>query len=161
MSVRVPIWGRDPTSPRRRLVVVGSFLIDSRDAVFVGAWRWSSYGRYIGRWESSTKRVVLLHRELLGLTPNDGVVVDHINHDGFDNRRINLREVTAAENGLNRRTGYGVSTFQGVTLQGDRWRARVRYRGQSWSRSFGTEEEAAAAALVARAAVMHTFREAA
>lgn len=45
---------------------------------------------------------VRMHRELMGLPPNDPREVDHKNGDGLDNRRRNLRIVTKAENGANR-----------------------------------------------------------
>lgn len=43
-----------------------------------------------------------LHRLLMGCP--DGLVVDHINGDGLDNRRVNLRICTRTQNGQNRRS---------------------------------------------------------
>ena len=54
-----------------------------------------------GDW--STARMIYLHREIMN--PDDGMVVDHINGDGLDNRRENLRIVTHQQNALNRRRG--------------------------------------------------------
>ena len=33
----------------------------------------------------------------------DGVIVDHINHNTYDNRKINLRICTISQNGMNRK----------------------------------------------------------
>ena len=60
--------------------------------------------------------------------------IDHINGDRGDNRIINLREVTRAENLKNKRP-YKCSVYPGVWWQKDRstWRIRVgiKYIGQS------------------------------
>jgi hypothetical protein len=56
-------------------------------------WRaeWCSFPRKGGKWRvaSRAKRPVYLHRFLLGADPDE--VVSHVNGDGLDNRRANLR----------------------------------------------------------------------
>ena len=42
-----------------------------------------------------------MHREILKVS--DGLVVDHINHNGLDNRKANLRPASRLENSRNRR----------------------------------------------------------
>jgi hypothetical protein len=50
--------------------------------------------------------------------PN-GTIVDHINGDILDNRRENLRFVTASENAINSRHTVGKSGYRGVICPGD------------------------------------------
>lgn len=42
-----------------------------------------------------------MHRDVLGLVPKDGVVSDHINGNGLDNTRSNLRKTTPHQNAMN------------------------------------------------------------
>lgn len=58
-------------------------------------------------------RHVKMHR--LILNPPDALTVDHINHDTLDNRRQNLRAVTAEANAQNRR---GADRDNGVGIRG-------------------------------------------
>ena len=74
-------------------------------------------------------RPVYLHREIM--QPPPGMVVDHINGDGLDNRRANLRVVTQSTNILNQRRSVG------VCRRGDaKWYAYVTVHGRQ--RSLGT-----------------------
>lgn len=59
-----------------------------------------------------------MHREVLGLAPGDGVFCDHINGNGLDNRRENLRRATPQQNAHNIRSSYNQKRggFVGVHL---------------------------------------------
>lgn len=69
----------------------------------------------------------LLHRWLLDVP--DGMEVDHIDHNGLNNKRSNLRICSRAENSQNRKGAYSNSTsgFRGVHWHKatGKWRARV------------------------------------
>jgi hypothetical protein len=85
-----------------------------------------------------------MHRRLLPAA----LIVDHINGNGLDNRRSNLREATTAEN-MRNRSGLAIdntSGYRGVHWRKDRqkWRAWicVDHRGRHLG-LFGTAEEAA------------------
>lgn len=58
---------------------------------------------------------VRMHRFILKLNISDKRQIDHINHNGLDNRRCNLRIGTNAQNSMNRRKSKGyTSRFKGV-----------------------------------------------
>ena len=82
-----------------------------------------------------------MHREILGKIP-EGYVVDHINRNGLDNRKKNLRICTVSENLLNRPKYRGHSQYKGVSWhkKSQRWRATFRGKDIGW---FLNEKEAA------------------
>jgi hypothetical protein len=77
------------------------------------------------------KRVTLiyLHKEIIKVP--DGMVIDHINYDGMDNRCANLRAATYPQNMYHRRKRSGAkhSKYKGVCWKKDRrkWLARIAY----------------------------------
>ncbi len=66
-----------------------------------------------------------MHREILGLKYKDGKVSDHINGNGLDNRRSNLRVCTASQNAWNRRSNSKCG-YRGVRKFFHRWQARIQ-----------------------------------
>lgn len=118
-------------------------LIDAADAALVSRWKWRaarSGATFYAR-SGSFDRQIWMHRVLLNAP--DGVEVDHINGDGLDNRRVNLRLCVHAENGASqRRPKNNTSGFKGVYVLEGLWAASVggRYLGR-----YDTPEEAARA----------------
>ena len=79
--------------------------------------------------------------------------VDHINGDRADNRWSNLRDVSASVNTQNQRRAQrgNRAGLLGVSLEGGRYRARVRLNGTNQHMGlFDTPEEAHAAYLEAK-----------
>ena len=71
-----------------------------------------------------------MHRYLLSV--EDGVLMDHINGNGLDNRRTNLRVATNAENVRNsRKRTRTASQYKGVKREGDYWTAKIAMDGKS------------------------------
>jgi hypothetical protein len=64
----------------------------------------------------------------------DGKVVDHINHNGLDNRRANLRVVSQISNTWNSRQGrrFGSSQYKGVSWakRRSKWVATISTNGK-------------------------------
>lgn len=133
-------------------------LIDADDRAIVALYNWHfnaelgyAYGnvRFEGR-----KKVIPLHRYLMRPPPD--LEVDHINGDRLDNRRKNLRLLTADENKTNLKPYSGSSTgIRGVSLKKSNsnrpYLARVNCGGKVvFRQSFASLEEAAQAAAEAR-----------
>lgn len=80
--------------------VVAHTKVDPIDASWLRNWRWSvNPDGYAYR---VSGRTLPLHRVLLGLMDAPRwVMSDHINRDRLDNRRVNLRPATPAENRAN------------------------------------------------------------
>jgi hypothetical protein len=130
-------------------------LLDSSDAEHFGQHRWSCgpHGTAV-RAKDGRSEVVLMHREIMKATDRS-VQVDHRNHDQRDNRRLNLRITTNAENNQNRAGAYRDSTskYRGVWWDRSRgrWSADVRVGDMRFRLGrFDNEEEAAEAARECR-----------
>ena len=125
-------------------------IIDAADALKIASWNWYALAKptavYAVRGDTSTgkRREVRLHRAIM--TGLDGLEVDHINGDGLDNRRSNLRAATHAQNSRNSRTPKNnTSGFKGVILDKPtgKWRAQIRLDGaQKHLGYFVTPEDA-------------------
>ncbi|HHV63853.1 MAG TPA: hypothetical protein GXX46_02065 [Peptococcaceae bacterium] len=93
----------------------------------------------IGRGKS---RKVILHRWLM--QPAPGMLIDHINHNGFDNRRSNLREVTQSENQQNRKQPIGRTGYRGVYKKGNGYKVEVTVYGKRIYLGYYSDPETAA-----------------
>lgn len=84
-------------------------LVDDEDYERLSAHRWYArsgantyYAERRGPRDANGKRATYsMHRTALRLGPFDGTVVDHINRDGLDNRKANLRLTDKSGNALN------------------------------------------------------------
>jgi hypothetical protein len=133
----------------------GFALIDEVDLPLIEGKRWSSLKHHATYYATAALKqankapYIRMHRLIMGAGP--GQVVDHINGNGWDNRRANLRLCLPHENQKNRglyRTANKTSRFKGVSYQplSGMWTAvihnekKVHYLG-----SFAKEVEAARA----------------
>jgi hypothetical protein len=125
-------------------------LIDAPDAHLVAgaAWHAVSSRRTFYACHRIGSRVLRMHTILTGWP-----LVDHVNGNGLDNRRANLRPATFAENARNRRRPKNnTSGFKGVSWnrrQGQ-WQSYITADGKRRHLGFhGTAETAALAYDVA------------
>jgi hypothetical protein len=96
-------------------------------------------------------RTVQLHTFLTGWP-----YVDHVNGNGLDNRRDNLRPATRAQNQRNaRRRIDNTSGFKGVSINRGRWQAVIRAGGTPRNLGRFDDPESAARAYDAAARELH------
>ena len=97
---------------------------------------------------------IFVHRLLLGDMP--GMVIDHIDGNGMNNVRANLRHCTPAQNAQNSRIRvHSSSGLKGVMFEScgggyRRWRATVVCAGKRHRQYFDTSEQADAWARAKR-----------
>ena len=123
-------------------------IVDPEDYERLMMWKWhatrSNSGWYARR--STNPGRVLLHWEVMGIEYKGRL--DHINRNGLDCRRSNMRICDHAENLRNRRAWGPTSRFRGVCWdkQANRWRASITRGGICTSLGcFSSEEDAARA----------------
>jgi hypothetical protein len=122
--------------------------VDEEDMAFLAShkWRIGPQGYLVRTVKGGT---VLFHREILGLSVGDGIVVDHIDGDRLNNRRSNLRLCTRAENTRNQRLSCkNTSGYKGVTFNkaNGKWTSQIMLnKKRKHLGSFNTPQEAYAA----------------
>jgi hypothetical protein len=138
--------GADP-SVRRVPVGHGLFaLVDAADYEEVSRHRWHTIrkGSKVYACCHQGRKLVSMHRMIM--RPRTGYVVDHIDGNGLNNRRCNLRECTARQNRANTRPRGGSSRFVGVYRRRDKWVAGLQYRGKYYYLGLFKDEVEAAKA---------------
>lgn len=134
--------------------------VDDRHYARLSKWRWYAvpdkntlYAVRSFRARGKTSHVKM-HREVLGLKPGDGVVVDHLDGNGLNNVERNLRKATRAENSHNRKVNRSC-VYKGVRPSGyGTLRARIQVDGRRIELgTYNSLEEAAWA--YDRAAIKH------
>lgn len=128
------------------------FFFDEEDYEIIQKYRWhvDSNGYVIAKKENKSYK---MHRVVLGLTVNDKVEVDHINHNKLDNRKNNLRIVTRSQQCMNtRKRKNNSSGIKGVyKMTGyEKWCAQINASGKRiYLGSFNNKEDAINARLEA------------
>jgi len=109
-------------------------------------WRMSEHGSYAVTTVKSKN--IRMHRMILGLTVTDLCHVDHVDGNGLNNCRSNLRVADAQKNAWNRRLSVRnvSSQYKAVGRKNTgKWEVRVRSGERCWCGSFESEELAARA----------------
>tara|TARA_R110000787_G_scaffold42047_3_gene103398 strand:+ start:423 stop:920 length:498 start_codon:yes stop_codon:yes gene_type:complete len=124
-------------------------IIDAADAPLVEGHNWNAHknGNTVYAKRRSGAGVFLLHRVIMEAPCQ--LSVDHIDGDGLNNMRCNMRLATHAQNMKNRRINCNsTSGFKGIYFnkQSGKWMARIRFNEKSnYLGLFALPEEAYAA----------------
>lgn len=140
----------------------GTALVDDEDFESLNRFKWrrsdQGKGHYAvrneGVYKLGTFKLILMHRAIKDA--QKGQILDHINGNGLDNRKDNLRFCTHAQNMQNQRSKNvaGTSRYKGVHWhpRGNSWRARIVVNKKSISGGCYAIEADAAKAYDALAA---------
>jgi len=111
--------------------------------------KWTSYAAR----RDSNRKVVRMHRIIMNTPP--GLFTDHINGNGLDNRKCNLRVCTLSQNNRHRRKGAGPtsSRFKGVSIRRptNNWQAAICFNSKDINLGYFEDEIEAAKAYDAKA----------
>lgn len=98
-----------------------SAIVDSEDFERLNQHLWTvtvhngvKYAKRMINAGNGKRKHVYMHHEIL--QPREGMITDHKNRNGLDNRKNNLREVTFSQNLQNSKLRGGKSQYRGVFL---------------------------------------------
>lgn len=127
-------------------------IIDDEDYVLLSNYIWyakkdkNSWYAAANKYDEAKHTIIKMHQIILG--KRKGYVIDHINGNGLDNRKENLRFVTRSQNKMNQQNTYGSSKYKGVSWHKNakKWTSYIRHNGKLTHLGlFSSEEEAARA----------------
>lgn len=137
--------------------VKGVAIVSDEDYESLSRYKWyikpSKHTSYASRWDKG--RNVLMHRQILGIANSPSQVqTDHINRNGLDNRRENLRVVDQSLNNVNRGMQRNNSSgHRGVYFAKhmNKWKAQIKTKGKMTHIGYFSDKQEAAKAYNAKA----------
>ena len=109
-------------------------LVDDDDFEWVTAWKWHAHRNrktFYVEWKRKKNDILGIHNVIwehhFGPVP-EGYTVDHIDNDGLNNQKLNLRLATATQQHQNQRIkSDNTSGYKGVSFHRteQKWQARI------------------------------------
>ena len=107
-------------------------LVDDEDFEKLNKYKWhfgTGYARRLSKGSHSTRKVIWMHRVIMN-TPSN-MVIDHIDGEGLNNQKYNLRNCLPKENARNTRiASNNTSGYKGVYRFHKSWRAVIFLNGK-------------------------------
>jgi hypothetical protein len=133
----VPILREIKLTSKQISLTQGLFaLVDDADFEWLNQHKWCAlkerntfYAVRTSKTVNGKRTTIYMHIEIIGR--KEGLMTDHINGNGLDNRRENLRHVTHRQNGQNRHDET-TSKYPGVYWykRDKKWTASIRINGR-------------------------------
>lgn len=171
LVIKIPTWAETPVvlpvllyrrlrygyAFRRIRLSRGKYtIVDPDDYARLSRNKWyavpggSTFYAARGQWSKLLKKRLSITMHNVILPTPDGYVVDHINHNGLDNRKANLRPATPADNARNARypKKNTSSKYRGLwhNKKKGKWRATIRVNNRCKQIGYFTDERQAARA---------------
>lgn len=143
---------------KKILLTQGKFaLVDNEDFEYLNQWKWGFDNGYARRTVNyrkpcgkRTMATVFMHRLILCVDGKN--LVDHVDGDGLNNQKNNLRLCNHSQNARNQKAKrISMSGFKGVHLHNGRWCARIMVDNKRVHLGYFNEREQAAKAYNAAA----------
>jgi len=144
---------------RRIPLTQGKFaLVDAGDYYRLAKYNWCANGPDKTKFYATRKhngKYVKMHRAIVDAPGH--LFVDHIDHNGLNNRRSNLRLCSIAQNNLNATSRKGSSKYKGVhwKRKSKKWSAAIQLNRKIYHIGLFDNEIAAAKAYDKRAKQLH------
>lgn len=132
-------------------------LVDDCDYDSVNSYKWHAQKMQGDIWYAARAdggKFVRMHRIIMSVSDRK-ICVDHINHNGLDNRRGNLRTCTHAQNLANSRKKKGKNRFKGISERCGNFRAIITLNGKLKSLGTYKNEQDAVSAYNSAVTSMH------
>lgn len=120
-------------------------LVDDEDYEYLIKYKWYFHNGYAVRAfrEDKKHKMILMHR-FITKTPK-GLYTDHIDGNGLNNQKSNLRVVTNQQNIFNQKIKTNSSIYKGVywNKNAKKWLSQIRFNGKTiYLGLFEKEEQA-------------------
>lgn len=137
-------------------------LVDDEDFDYLNQWKWNAMPDKDNWYATRTDRIdgkktIRMHRQLM--QAEKGVPCDHIDRNGLNNQRSNLRLCSITENNQNRakRNSIVSSEYKGISWHSriKKWQASLGYKGKKVHIGYFLNEKEAALAHDKKAKELH------